>query len=362
MDEQIFAVQEYGGISRMFAQLAEQFISQQELEVALEALNAPVINHYILNDPLLRQWLAVRPARSHIEALAYYFLHRRRRGPVDVVHGSFYLPRGLVDHPGVPKVMTVHDMIPELLPQTRRRLDFLTLKRRYVEKVDHIICVSEWTKADLIRIFGPIDTPITVVHHGVDTIFRPGSAPLPGFPDRYLLHVGNRSSYKDGETLLRAFAHIHQDVPDLRLVLVGGGSPGKAERSLLGELGIELKVTQTSLAEADMPSAYANAVACIFPSRYEGFGLPALEAMASGTPLILSRSSSLPEIGGDAARYFTPGDAIDLANQVMNLMDDRSLTDLLVDRGLSRAATFTWRRAAEETVAVYERAINDYHR
>lgn len=362
MDEQIFAVQEYGGISRMFAELAEQFILDPEMGVSLEALNAPVINHYVLEDPLLRQWLAVRPARSHIQALAYYFLHRRRRGPVDVVHGSFYLPRGLVDHPGVPKVMTVHDMIPELLPHTRRRLDFLTLKRRYVEKVDHIICVSEWTKADLIRIFGPLDTPITVVHHGVDQIFRPGGAPLSGFPERYLLHVGNRGSYKDGNTLLRAFAGIHREYPDLHLVLVGGGRLTKAERTLIDNLGVNDKVTQASLPESDMPGAYAHAAACVFPSRYEGFGLPALEAMACGTPLILSRSSSLPEIGGEAARYFIPGDSDDLERVIADLLDDSSLTADLVEAGVARAAAFTWRRAAEETAAVYERAILDYHR
>lgn len=362
MDEQIFAVQEYGGISRMFAELAEQFIRDPEMGVSLEALNAPVINHYVLDDPLLRQWLAVRPARSHIQALAYYFLHRRRRGPVDVVHGSFYLPRGLVDHPGVPKVMTVHDMIPELLPHTRRRLDFLTLKRRYVEKVDHIICVSEWTKADLLRIFGPIDTPITVVHHGVDQIFRPGGESLRGFPDSYLLHVGNRGSYKDGDTLVRAFAGIHREYPDLRLVLVGGGGLTKAERALIEELGVSGKVMQASLPESDMPSAYSHAAACVFPSRYEGFGLPALEAMACGTPLILSRSSSLPEIGGEAARYFTPGDPDELQVMIIDLLEDPSCTAALVQAGRNRAASFTWRRAAQETAAVYERAILDYHR
>jgi glycosyltransferase involved in cell wall biosynthesis len=360
MDEQIFAVQEFGGISRLFSELAQQFTSDPSLGVDLQPLRSRVINHHLLDDRDLATALEVTQARSHYDALWHYFAHGRRKADIDLVHSTFYLPRGLADYPGVPMVMTVHDMIPEILPRTRRRLDFMTLKRRYVSQADHIICVSESTKDDLLRIYGDVGTPITVVYHGVDAGFSPEVPAIEDFPAEYVVFVGNRGAYKDAATLLRAFAQLHAEFPSLELVFVGGGPfTGEEARSIRG-LGLGPEVHQVSLDEGQMASAYAHAVLCVFPSQYEGFGLPALEAMACGTPLVLANGSSLPEVGGDAASYFPPGDSDALAVQMRWLLNEPSERERLVALGFVRAREFTWKRSAEQTALVYAQTIDEF--
>jgi len=356
-DEQIFALQAYGGISRMFAELARQFIDDPDLGVRLLPLNAPVINRYLLDNPQLKAHLAVRDADHEYRSLMRYFMRVQPRRGQDIVHNTFYLPHGLVQYPRAKRIVTVHDMIPERMPETRRRLDFLTLKRHYVSRADHIICVSEATRIDMLDVYGPIDAPISVVHHGVDPVFQPGLPKPASLPDNYIVFVGNRGSYKDADVLMQAFASVRAGFPDLTLLFVGGGSFTKEEHERLASLKIKDRVQHISLRDTEMPGAYGNAVVCVFPSRFEGFGLPALEAMACGTPTLLANATSLPEVGGDAARYFIASDPEDLAHQITDLLTDSEARASLQAAGIERAAGFTWRRAAEETLAVYRSTL-----
>lgn len=362
MDEQIFIVQQFGGISRLFAELAEQFTRDPSHAVTLEPLATSVINHYLLDEPEVAAELKVTETGSHNSALLRYLLRPARSGNVDLVHNTFYLPRGFRDYPNAPRVMTVHDMIPEIFPNTRRRLDKLTLKHRYFSKVDHVICVSEATRRDLERIYGPSDTPITVVHHGVDSAFRQVTERVIGVPRDYILFVGHRSAYKDADSLVHAYAKLkrHENMPDL--LFVGGGEFTRDEMAQFKELGIHEHVHQASLTESEMPAVYTHARMLVFPSRYEGFGLPALEGMACGTPVVLADSSALPEVGGDAALYFPPGDSEALASVILRLLRDEELRSALVQRGFERAARWTWASSAAATARVYERTIETRRR
>ncbi len=357
-DEQIFAIQAYGGISRMFAELARQFVDDPDLGVDLLPLSAPIINRYVLDNERLRARMAVWDAGHEYLSLGRYFLRVQPRRRLDVVHNTFYLPHGLAGYPGAKRVVTVHDMIPELMPQTRRRLDFVTLKKRYVKSADHVICVSEATRDDMLRCYGSIKASISVVHHGVDPLFQPGAPRLPDVPDRYVLFVGNRSQYKDAAVLMRAFSALSADDPELSLLFVGGGPLSGQERAALSTLGIATRTRQVSLTDDAMPGAYGNAVMCVFPSRFEGFGLPALESMACGTPTVLARATSLPEVGGDAALYFTPGDEHELADVMRRVLAGGEDVRRLQSDGLERAGRFTWRASAEETAAVYRATLN----
>ena len=352
-DEQIFAIQRHGGISRVFAELAREFETNPDHGVELQPVNAPIVNEYILRDHTTADRLVVRPGKHWAGTIARSMARRRHTGPADIVHSTFYLPRMLKDYPQAKRVVTIHDMIPEIFPQSRRRLDFLTSKHEYVRKADHVVCISESTKRDLLRVYPDVTAPVTVIHHGVGSEFTPDAPPLPSFPDNYLIHVGMRQDYKDGTTLFRAFGHIASGYRDLQLILVGGGPITNQERQLLTELGIETRVTQTTLREPDLPSAYAHARMCVFPSRYEGFGFPALEAMASGTPVILCDSSSLPEIGGDTAWYFEPGDDAALAKQIATVLDDPTASSNKVQQARKRANTFTWTNSAAKLADVY---------
>lgn len=352
-DEQIFTLQAYGGISRMFAELTQQFLIEEDLDVHLLPLNAPIINRYALDHDIVRERLAVWDARHEYYALTRYFMKFRARKHQDIVHNTFYLPHGLAAYPGAKRVVTVHDMIPELLPGTRRRLDFLTLKRHYVKRADHIICVSEATKSDLLTVYPDITAPISVIHHGVGSHFTPNAPRLDFLPQDYILFVGNRGSYKDAAVLFSAFARVTSHMPHLRLVLVGGGELNDSEKRRLADLKILDQTMQVDLSDDSMVSAYAHARLFVFPSRFEGFGIPALEAMASGTPTLLARSTSLPEVGGEAAQYFVPGDADDLARTMIETLNDRSLLERMRSLGLARAAEFTWHRAASQHAAAY---------
>jgi len=355
MDEQIFAIQSYGGISRLFAELARQFANDRIPEIEILPIHAPIINRYILDDPALAKALDASRARNEWTALVRYLSRISTKTSCDVVHNTFYLPHGLAPMGGAKRIVTIHDMIPELRPDTRRRLDFVTLKRRYVAKADHIICVSEATRSDLLKVYGPIQAPISVVHHGVDARFTPDAPPLATLPERYLLFVGNRSQYKDAGVLFRAFAALGAD-RDVRLVCIGGGAFTRKETALLQQLGIADRVMQTQLTDDGIASAYANALVFIFPSHFEGFGLPALEAMACGVPVVLARATSLPEVGAEAAAYFEPGDAVALAGILRDLLADEHARSDLVARGLRRAAFFTWERTAQLTAEVYQAA------
>jgi glycosyltransferase involved in cell wall biosynthesis len=145
---------------------------------------------------------------------------------------------------------------------------------------------------------------------------------------------------------------------DVRLVAVGGGPWTQSERSLLLELGISARALQLELDDLGLASAYANALCFVFPSRYEGFGLPTLEAMASGCATILAASSSHPEVGGDAAVYFVPGDETDLARALARVVGDTDAHREMRARGFRRAAAFDWRGTARMTAGAYLEALN----
>jgi len=356
MDEQIFAIQPFGGISRLFAELTRQFLTDPALGVDLDPLQAPIVNRYILDDPTLTSRLQVRGARNQWTALAWYFSHLERRR-ADVVHTTFYLPHGLSSARGTKRVITVYDMIPERLPDTRRRLDLLTLKRRYIESADHVICISHATKQDLLDLYGPISAPVSVVHLGVDPRFTPEVPRIDSFPDRYVLFVGHRGQYKDAATLLRAFAEISGDFPDCSLVFAGGGPFNRDEHAMLASLDISGRVVQRDLPDSVMPSAYAHAAVFAFPSRFEGFGLPVLEAMASGTPTVLADATSLPEVGGAAARYFPVGDCRALADQLSSILSNSDEAGSMGRAGVEHARAFTWNRTAQLTADVYREVL-----
>lgn len=357
LDEQIFAIQPFGGISRLFYEKASAFVRDPSLGVSVEPLGAAVVNEYLLGDLELAHALKATRAGGSYSALARYFLRGNRKSPVEVVHNTFYLPRGLGGHPGARRVVTIYDMIPELLPQTRRRMDFLTEKHKYVQRADHVVCISESTRNDLLKAYPDIHAPVTIAYPGVGSQFNSAAAQLPGLPEPYVLHVGNRGSYKDGETLLRAFAQVAQDFPEITLFLVGGGPLTKREREHSTALGIAHRIAQRSIPDSDMPSVYAQALVTVFPSRYEGFGLPAVEALACGCPLVLADTSSLPEVGGDAAYYFAPGDDHELAEKLRALLESQTLREERREAGYRQASKFTWRGYAEANARAYQAAL-----
>jgi glycosyltransferase involved in cell wall biosynthesis len=235
------------------------------------------------------------------------------------------------------------------------KLDALGLKRS-----EHIIAVSVSTKADLVHRLGIHEDRITVIYNGVDHgVFRPVLGSRFDFP--YILYVGSERPRKNLGMLLESFAILRREsspIPGLRLVKVG--LPGRTDEfrqttiSEIGRLGLNNEVIFAEyVCDKDLAAYYSSALALVMPSLYEGFGLPIVEAMACGCPVLSSNSSSLPEVAGDAALFFDPHDSQQLAQLICGLVAEPSLRHELRRKGFHRVQQFSWERTAYATLQVY---------
>ncbi len=351
-DDQIVAYQPRGGVSRYHVELVRELRADPGLGVTVDFDWREAPNEHAVSAGL---GLPEREWRRRLNRLARR-LPSLPRTP-DIVQPTWYFPKRLPPRDGPPIVVMVPDMIPELMPEHFPGGSPHLAKESYVRSATAILCISRSTERDVHAVYDPLEATTHVTYLGVGPEFRPGLARPPGVPPDYLLFVGNRGLYKDFQVALEAFAGIRSQFPDLRLVTVGGKPWAAAETAEIERLSVADAVLRIDAPDAALPGLYANARAFLFPSRYEGFGLPTLEAFASGTPVVLADSSSHPEVGGDAALYFPPGDAAALGAQVLRVLDDSALAARLVATGRARAAGFTWRATAERTRDVYRDVI-----
>ncbi|UCC88568.1 MAG: glycosyltransferase family 4 protein [Anaerolineales bacterium] len=267
----------------------------------------------------------------------------------------------------VPTVLTVHDLIFRLFPQHHKRLNYWYLNAAmplFCRRASAIIAVSQATKRDLVNFYGLDPAKISVVHEAAAPHFAPAPPDQVAqvqaryrLPDCYLLHVGTIEPRKNLNRLLKVVYRLRRAGEDIRVVIVG--SKGWLYEDFFRQLE-ELALGDTVVMpgfvpDTDLPALYSGARLVVVPSHHEGFGLPVLEGMACGTPVACSDASSLPEVGGQAARYFDPTDVAAMADQILAIWRDESLRETMRQQGLARAAQFSWKRAADETLAVYTR-------
>lgn len=356
IDDQIFRLQSRGGISRYFVELMRAFRGDPSLDVCLTGGETWARNRHLFEAGYGRRLPSPMGQRRQVLRIANRLRSARA---ADVVHHTYYdrtyLSRGRT---AVRRVTTVHDMIPELLPQWFTDESPHVDKRAHVDAADLILCVSESTKRDLIKVFGEPSAPVVVTPLGVDRSFRSPTPKPASLPDRYVLFVGSRSAYKDFDVLTRALAEA-DGMDGVDLIAVGGGALDTTEMADLARLGLTDRVRQWAPNDEELVGAYNHALCFVFPSRYEGFGLPTLEAMSASCPVILAASSSHPEVAGDAGVYFEPGDHAELATRLEAVCQDEQLRDTLVNRGRERAAQFSWSRTARLTVEAYAEGHSD---
>jgi glycosyltransferase involved in cell wall biosynthesis len=283
---------------------------------------------------------------------------------------ALFCPVNVVPLAGiVPSVVTVHDLaflqIPEaFIPAKRRYLSVMT--RLSVHRARHVIAVSEQTKADIVAHFGLAPEHVTVIPNAVDERFRP-DAPnddLTAFrrernlPERFVLFVGTLEPRKNLPRLINAFAQLARDDREIGLVVVGASGWMTSDIApLVRSLDLESRITFAGyVPDEELPRWYQAATVFCYPSLYEGFGLPVLEAMACGTPVVTSNVGSMAEVGRDAAILVDPTDADAIASSISALLDDPDFRQQRAAAGLGRAAQFSWDRTAEETLAVLRRA------
>ncbi len=294
-------------------------------------------------------------------------LHRRPA----LYHSPYYL---MPYRSGLPAVVTMHDLIPLLYPgyfSLRERLLFRLTTWMALRCVRQIIAVSAGTKSDLQRYFHVPGACVSVIAEAPGPLFRP-AAPQAleairrryDLPAHYALYFGSNKPHKNLVRLMEAWANVagrNGEVAAGRCPLVIGGHwdaryPAARDRAETLGLGRQVRFIGP-VAEEDLPALYAGAVVFVFPSLYEGFGLPLLEALACGTPVVCSDRSSLPEVAGDAALLVNPLDVDALADALLRLLEDTALREHLAGRAIAHAATFSWERAARETLEVYGRLL-----
>lgn len=273
-----------------------------------------------------------------------------------------------------PTVLTVHDLIYKLYPQYHKRLNYWYLNAAmplFCRRATAIIAVSEATRRDIVKYYGVDGAKIAVVYEAAAEQFRPPESSeiarvrrAYDLPERYLVHLSTVEPRKNLARLLDALQLLRRQYVDLKLVLVG--SKGWLYEDLFKRIGAEgLEEIVIALGWApddDLPAIIGAAELAVQPSLYEGFGLPILEHMACGQAVAASRSSSHPEVGGEAAAYFDPLDAGDMAAVIGRLLADAEERQRRKVAGLEQAAKFSWERAARETMAVYQRVLHEQQR
>lgn len=291
-----------------------------------------------------------------------------RRLRLDVLHSPYYV-KPYVGLP-CPSVVTIYDLIGLRFPQTlswRGRMFYRLAMALAVRTATAIITISESTRADLMRVYRLPPDQIRVTPLAAGPHFRPQpSATIAamreryGLPARYVLYLGSHKPHKNLERLVCAWRRVLHKAPDIAAdvsLVIAGHADARYDqvRRFVTDHGLDARVRfLPNVPDADLPALYSGAAVFAFPSYYEGFGLPALEAMACGTPVLCASVSSLPEVVGDAALTVDPFSAHAIAEGLILLLGSPDMRNTLRERGLRRARSFSWRRTALETLRVYE--------
>lgn len=377
-DHQIF-IQKFGGISRYYYELIKQLDKDNNFPWTLGLKCSE--NAYLLGSPLFRLnkvstlddfccglnfkgKFRIYKALEQTGLINNFNTNQKesvkliQKGEYDVFHPTYYDPYFYKYLNGKPFVLTIHDMIYELYhTQFPPEDPTIMNKRRLAEKADLIIAVSENTKKDIIKLYGIDSKKIKVIYLGNSLIASESDLEVK-LPEKYILYIGNRVLYKNFKLFVKAVAPLLRQDKNLSLVCGGGDTFSPEEISLLKNLSCENRVIYQKIEkDKTLVSLYKNALAFVFPSLYEGFGIPALEAFACGCPAILSNSSSLPEVALDAAEYFSPEDELSIMDAVKKVIYDEDKRSELRNKGFERLKYFSWEKMAAETKKVYASLI-----
>lgn len=361
-DFRIFLYQKFGGISRYYVSLFSAFKKDKNIlsrVICLFHLNKYLQegNQMILHNVYLSKLKSSNFIVFNLVKLVNLIWERVNLTffPPDVYHLTYY--DKIPYHSGKTKiVVSVYDMIHELYPD-----QFLSkaslIKKKCTQYADLVICISENTKRDLVNIFKIDEKKIKVIYLGFRE-FDKSNIDHSIFPSilfkNYILFVGQRSGYKNFESLARAYAISSDLYQNFHLVCFGGGQFSEEEMVLIKDLKLVDKVFQIEGDDQLLKICYEKASIFVYPSLYEGFGIPPLEAMSCGTPVCCSNTSSLPEVVGSAAELFDPNSVDEIFHAIHKVLYSGSLRNELIIRGKERIKFFTWEKCAKETYAAYK--------
>ncbi len=367
-DTQTFDIQRYGGISRYYTELLKFFENCDEVTTHL-----PI--KYSENENV-KEVLSGLKRVSSLEKFSYNFYgdfskrkkHKRLyNNHVSLVMSEIEMNNFDVFVPtyydvyylgklNKPFVLTVHDMIHEKLNDNINLDEELVKnKKLLIDKATQIITVSQNTKKDILELYPATNAnKITVSYLAAEIIKKIN--PSIELPEKYILFVGNREKYKNFNFFVKALEPLLQQQKDLFIVCAGGGDFKKNEKPFLDGISVRDRILYKDLTEDNLYTFYSRAICFVFPSMYEGFGIPVLEAMGSGCPVVLSQSSSFPEVAADAALFFDLNNSKDILDKVSFFLFSEKNRQHYIEKGLQRAQKFSWKKTAETCYEVYKKA------
>jgi glycosyltransferase involved in cell wall biosynthesis len=365
-DHQTFSLQAYGGISRYYTELITGINQTLDNKANLPLLFSDNV-HLQENNINVKQFLpgVNFPKKG---GLVYQInqVHSKcqlKKQAFDLFHPTYYDPYFLPRLYGKPFVVTVYDMIYEkyghLYSELRADQTIIARKRELIKRADRVIAISENTKKDVIDLVGVDESKIEVIYLGtsakaVGTVEDRRNALI----DRsYFLFVGKRYSYKNFRGLLRAILPVLIK-NNVKLICAGGGKFSAEEQKFINSLGAERRVEHHAVHLQTLERLYCGAIAFVFPSFYEGFGLPVLEAFTAGCPCILSNRGALPEIAGQAALYMDPDQLDSITYAADQLIQQPLLRSTLIEAGYTQLKKFSWGQTIYETLGLYKTLIN----
>jgi glycosyltransferase involved in cell wall biosynthesis len=358
-DYQAFALTPYGGISRYLYEVSQRISKAEDCEVKIAAglhINRYLRNSYpgiVVGKRVEGDILGMTMTNNFY--WSKWWLSRYRP---NILHETYYNPKNIAPI-GCRTIVTVHDMIHEkfqhLMNMEEKRV--IEQKRISIQRADHIICVSNNTKQDLLSIIDVDPAKVSVVYHGAS--LDPHHQQTAHLPFSYLLYVGARHRYKNFTNLLQTYAKSSNLKNHFKLVCFGGSDFSPAEKIQIHELGIlDTQVIYIGGDDQLLSNLYNHATAFIYPSLYEGFGIPPIEAMRLNCPVICSNAGSIPEVVAEAGKYFNPNDIPEMIEVIENVVFDETIRQDLIKKGREREKVFSWERCANETYDVYQQLAN----
>ena len=359
-DHEIFYQQKYGGVSNYFFHLINGLIDKK---ISLKICSPIYKNYYLNNLPkkfVYGFYLEKYPyfANSFIKNINNFFSQRFvRHFKPQIVHQTYY-SNDVYSNYNVKKICTVYDMINEKFPSYFNNSNLISqIKRTTILNADHLICISQKTKEDLINFYKIKEDKISVILLASSYKIKRNILKKKLFKN-CLLFVGSRHGYKNFKNFIKAYSHSSFLKNNFKIIIYGGEKIGEQDFKIFKKYNIDLaKLIFLNDKSYDLKFVYQNVSALIYPSLYEGFGLPLLEAMSLGCPVISSNAGSLMEVGGEGLKYFNPFEFESIIETIESVLNSEKNTNNLIEYGYQRAKSFSWSKCATETARVYKNIL-----